>query len=100
MNAARWFMRREDYQPEQTPVISPFRHLDDYESYNPRMLAFVKKYAGKTAVEIRADATWRKAAAAKPKHFDHMTPAEKANFKVILDCKFKLVPAIVGKTSR
>jgi len=27
MNAARRFMRREDYQPPQTPVDSPFRRF-------------------------------------------------------------------------
>lgn len=27
MNAARWFMRREEYQPPQTPGDSPFRHF-------------------------------------------------------------------------
>jgi hypothetical protein len=27
MNAARWFQRREDYQPPQTPVDSPFRRF-------------------------------------------------------------------------
>jgi mono/diheme cytochrome c family protein len=27
MNAARWFMRREDYQPPQTPAESPFRRF-------------------------------------------------------------------------
>ena len=28
MNAARWFQRREDYQPPQTPADSPFRKFD------------------------------------------------------------------------
>jgi len=28
MNAARWFQRREDYQPRQTPLASPFRKFD------------------------------------------------------------------------
>jgi len=28
MNAARYFMRREDYQPRQTPRESPFRKFD------------------------------------------------------------------------
>jgi len=28
MNAARWFQRREDYQPPQTPPDSPFRQFD------------------------------------------------------------------------
>jgi len=28
MNAARWFQRREDYQPRQTPAESPFRKFD------------------------------------------------------------------------
>ena len=27
MNAARWFMRREDYQPPQTAAESPFRRF-------------------------------------------------------------------------
>jgi len=27
MNAARWFQRREDYQPPQTPRDSPFRQF-------------------------------------------------------------------------
>jgi hypothetical protein len=27
MNAARWFQRREDYQPPQTPSDSPFRRF-------------------------------------------------------------------------
>lgn len=27
MNAARYFMRREDYQPPQTPTASPFRRF-------------------------------------------------------------------------
>ena len=27
MNAARYFMRREDYQPETTPEDSPFRRF-------------------------------------------------------------------------
>ena len=27
MNAARYFMRREDYQPPQTPADSPFRRF-------------------------------------------------------------------------
>jgi hypothetical protein len=28
MNAARYFMRREDYQPCQTPSESPFHYFD------------------------------------------------------------------------
>jgi len=27
MNAARYFMRREDYQPPETPADSPFRRF-------------------------------------------------------------------------
>jgi Zn finger protein HypA/HybF involved in hydrogenase expression len=27
MNSARWFQRREDYQPKTTPAASPFRHF-------------------------------------------------------------------------
>jgi hypothetical protein len=27
VNGARWFQRREDYQPPQTPVESPFRRF-------------------------------------------------------------------------
>jgi hypothetical protein len=33
MNAARWFQRREDYQPLQTPSESPFRKFDVNYSY-------------------------------------------------------------------
>ena len=28
MNAARYFMRREDYQPPKTPADSPFRRFN------------------------------------------------------------------------
>jgi transcription elongation factor Elf1 len=28
MNAARYFMRREDYQPRRTPPESPFRNFE------------------------------------------------------------------------
>jgi hypothetical protein len=45
-------------------------HLDDYESYNPDVLAFVKNYSGLTSQQIRADQLWQKAVAGRPKHFD------------------------------
>ena len=32
-------------------------NLDDYESYNPHVLEFVKKYSGLTGQQIRADTT-------------------------------------------
>jgi hypothetical protein len=73
-------------------------HLDDYESYNPHVLGFVKKYAGLTSQQIRADSKWQAAAARKPKHFDEMLEADKDAFKKMLDAKFLLNAAIMAKT--
>ncbi len=75
-------------------------HLDDYESYNPKVLQFVKAYAGNSSRQIRADAAWQQAHATKPKHFDDMTPPEKDAFKKKLDRKFRPIPAIVAKAAR
>jgi hypothetical protein len=72
-------------------------HLGDYESYNPKVLQFVKACAGKSSRQIRAEAAWQQAHAAKPKHFDDMTPAERDAFRMKLDRKFKPIPAIVTK---
>src|SRR6266436_3820216 len=47
-------------------------HLDDFESYNPDVKQFVKTYAGKSNQQIRADAAFQTAHAAKPKHIDLM----------------------------
>ena len=75
-------------------------HLDDYESYNPKVLRFVQALAGKSNRQIRADAAWQQAHAAKPKHFDDMTPAEQSAFKKKLDRKFRPIPAIVAVAAR
>jgi len=72
-------------------------HLDDYESYNPSVLEFVKNYSGLTSQQIRADPEWQLAAAGKPKHFDQMSEADQAAFKEILDSEFPPNPAIVAK---
>jgi hypothetical protein len=47
-----------------------------------------------TVRQIRADAAWQRAHAAKPKHFDDMTSAEQSAFKKKLDRKFRPIPAI------
>jgi hypothetical protein len=60
-------------------------HLDDYESYNPRVLEFVRKYSGLTSQQIRADPKWQVAVAKKPKHFDQMSEEERQAFKKMLD---------------
>jgi hypothetical protein len=49
-----------------------------------------------TVRQIRADAGWQQARAAKPKHFDDLTPAEQSAFKKKLDRKFRPIPAIVA----
>ena len=72
-------------------------HLDDYESYNPRVLEFVKNYSGLTSQQIRADPKWQKAAAGKPKHLDQMSETEQAAFRAILDAKFPPDAAIMAK---
>jgi hypothetical protein len=71
--------------------------LDDYESYNPHVLEFVKNYSGLTSQQIRADPKWQEAAAGKPKHFDQMSEADQATFKTILDVKFPPNAAIMAK---
>jgi hypothetical protein len=54
MNAARWFQRREDYQPRQTPPDSPFRQFDvkclACGSYQLRLVAQMDEEAGEMAV--------------------------------------------------
>ena len=72
-------------------------HLDDWESYNPAVKSFIKRYAGKADADIRAAAAWKNAAAARPKHLNLMTAAEKADFKAMLDKKFKPHPAMMAK---
>ncbi|HUA67232.1 MAG TPA: hypothetical protein VMA13_01680 [Candidatus Saccharimonadales bacterium] len=72
-------------------------HLDDYESYNPRVLKFVKEYARLTSQQIRADPIWQAAAARKPKHFDQMSEAEIDAFKRILDAKVPMNSALMVK---
>jgi hypothetical protein len=54
MNAARYFMRREDYQPRQSPAGSPFRQFDvtclKCGSYDLRLAAQMDEEAGEVAV--------------------------------------------------
>jgi hypothetical protein len=72
-------------------------HLGDYESYNPQVVECAKAYSGKSSRQIRTDAAWQQAHAAKPKHFDDMTAAERVAFRKKLDRKFKPAPAVVAK---
>jgi len=50
MNAARWFQRREDYQPPQTPDASPFRQFDvkclKCSSYRLRLISEFDEQSG------------------------------------------------------
>jgi hypothetical protein len=54
MNAARWFQRREDYQPPKTLPDSPFRKFDvkclACGSYQLRLVAQMDEEAGEMAV--------------------------------------------------
>jgi hypothetical protein len=68
--------------------------------FNPNVLGFVKVFAGKSNRQIRADAAWQQAHAAKPKHFNDLTPAEQSAFKKKLDRKFRPIPAIVAKATQ
>jgi hypothetical protein len=56
MNAARYFMRREDYQPRQSPAGSPFRQFDvtclKCGSYDLRLVAQMDEEAGEMAVVL------------------------------------------------
>jgi hypothetical protein len=57
----------------------------------------MKKYAGLTSQQIRADPKWQAAAAKKPKHFDEMSEAERDAFNKLLDAKFPPLPALMAK---
>ena len=54
MNAARAFMRREDYQPRQTPADSPFRRFEvkcvHCGSYRLRVVAHMDEESGEMQV--------------------------------------------------
>lgn len=54
MNAARYFMRREDYQPRKTPSDSPFRNFDvtclRCGSYQLRLVAQLDEESGEMSV--------------------------------------------------
>jgi hypothetical protein len=59
MNAARFFMRREDYQPRQSPAGSPFRQFDvtclKCGSYDLRLAAQMDEEAGEIALLLVCD---------------------------------------------
>jgi hypothetical protein len=56
MNAARYFQRREDYQPSQTPRESPFRKFTvrclACGSYQLRLVAQFDEAAGEMVVVL------------------------------------------------
>ena len=72
-------------------------HLDDYESYNPKVKKFVKTYHGKDAGTIRADRAWQKAHVDRKPHYDKMTPQEKISFRRLLDKTFPINKALAVK---
>jgi hypothetical protein len=56
MNAQRWFQRKEDYQPRQSPAGSPFRKFDvkclACGSYQLRLVAQMDEEAGEICVVL------------------------------------------------
>ena len=54
MNAARWFQRREDYQPRESPRERPFRQFDvkclKCGSYRLQLQAQLDEEAGEMTV--------------------------------------------------
>jgi transcription elongation factor Elf1 len=54
MNGARYFLRREDYQPRQTPRESPFRQFDvkclHCGSYLVRLVSQMDETTGELAI--------------------------------------------------
>ena len=56
MNAQRWFQRKEDYAPRQTPPESPFRNFDvkclRCGSYQLRLVAQMDEEAGEMSVVL------------------------------------------------
>jgi hypothetical protein len=56
MNTARCFMRRENYQPRQSPVVSPFRQFDTNclkcGSYDLRLMSQMNEKSGELAVVL------------------------------------------------
>lgn len=56
MNAQRYFMRKEDYAPKQTPRESPFRQFEvkclRCGSYRLRLMSQVDEEAGEMAVVV------------------------------------------------
>jgi hypothetical protein len=56
MNAQRWFQRKEDYAPRQTPAGSPFRQFDvtclKCGSYDLRLAAQMDEESGEMIVVL------------------------------------------------
>jgi len=56
MNAQRWFQRKEDYQPRQTPRESPFRQFGvkclKCGSHQLRLLAQMNEESGEMTVVL------------------------------------------------
>jgi len=72
-------------------------HLDDYESYNPQVVAFASRFKGKDSAVIRADPHFKSALASKPKHLGDMSDAEKAAFKASLDQSLPVNPTVMAE---
>ena len=75
-------------------------HLDDWQSYNPDWRRFVKKFAAKSAPEIRTEAAFHAAAAKKPKHLENMSDGEQAALLAKLNRKFPINPVIMAKAKK
>jgi hypothetical protein len=60
-------------------------HLDNWETYNPRLEYFLALCRGLTAAQIRSMPEWHEAVAARPKPLGKMTAAEKRKLRAELD---------------
>ncbi|HUO58023.1 MAG TPA: hypothetical protein VMV05_07580 [bacterium] len=60
-------------------------HLDNYQSYDPKVTEMALRYKGKDATEIKADPAFKKAVAGRPTPFERMTAADKLAFRKTLD---------------
>jgi hypothetical protein len=78
-------------------------HLDDWKSYDspgipplPSQLnAFIAKYHNKSAIAIKADATFQQAHAGKPPHLDKMTAVQKSILRQLLDHQMPPKPGAI-----
>jgi hypothetical protein len=72
-------------------------HFDDYESFNPDLLAWVKKTKTMDAATIRALAEWQEAVKTRPPFLSKMTQQQKIEMRKHLDALFPPDPNVLNK---